>query len=103
MPMEYDKHLLCVECRQSFCFSISEQNFFAARGLTNEPRRCHCCRVVVRAARLGLDATVATAAVSCAQCGVATRVPFQPRGHKPILCFACLQEKRHSELSISAI
>jgi CxxC-x17-CxxC domain-containing protein len=32
--------------------------------------------------------------VPCAQCGREARVPFQPRGSKPVLCQECFQRKR---------
>jgi hypothetical protein len=39
-----DKTLTCVECRYEFTFTAGEQEFFASRGYTNEPRRCPQCR-----------------------------------------------------------
>ena len=39
-----DKTLECAECGTSFTFSASEQEFFATKGYTNEPKRCPGCR-----------------------------------------------------------
>ena len=34
-----DKTLKCVECGTEFVFSASEQEFYAEKGFTNEPKR----------------------------------------------------------------
>ena len=39
-----DKTLECVDCGSNFTFSASEQEFFANKGFTNEPKRCPDCR-----------------------------------------------------------
>ena len=39
-----DKTLVCAECGASFTFTSGEQEFFASRGYTNEPKRCPECR-----------------------------------------------------------
>ena len=39
-----DKSLTCVECGAPFTFTSGEQEFFASRGYTNEPKRCPECR-----------------------------------------------------------
>jgi CxxC-x17-CxxC domain-containing protein len=31
---------------------------------------------------------------TCAQCGKATEVPFQPRGDKPVYCSDCYRKTR---------
>ena len=38
--MKEDKTLTCCECGQEFVFTASEQEFYAEKGFTNEPRRC---------------------------------------------------------------
>ena len=35
-----DKTLTCVECGADFTFEAGEQEYFAQKGFTNEPRRC---------------------------------------------------------------
>ena len=39
-----DKELTCVECGAPFIFTVGEQEFFASRGYTNDPKRCSACR-----------------------------------------------------------
>lgn len=43
--MEYhDRQLTCLDCNQPFVFSAGEQEFFAAKGFREEPKRCKPCR-----------------------------------------------------------
>ena len=42
--MYTDKTLTCRDCSQNFVFTTGEQEFFASRGLLNEPSRCPECR-----------------------------------------------------------
>ena len=42
--MKEDKTLTCCECGNEFVFTASEQEFYAEKGFTNEPRRCPACR-----------------------------------------------------------
>ena len=44
-----DKTLKCVECGNEFVFSASEQEFYAEKGFTNEPKRCSSCRAARKA------------------------------------------------------
>ncbi len=39
-----DKTITCRDCGQGFAFTASEQQFFAEKGFTNEPKRCPTCR-----------------------------------------------------------
>jgi len=39
-----DKSIQCSDCGTTFTFSAGEQEFFASKGFTNEPRRCPQCR-----------------------------------------------------------
>ncbi len=53
-----DKALNCVDCSATFTFSAGEQEFFAGKGFTNEPKRCPDCRQAKkqqRRADVGLD------------------------------------------------
>ena len=84
-----DKTLKCVDCRHDFIFSAGEQQFFSTIKLTNEPKRCPNCRLVLRFSRAGRDTTQLTQ-VTCADCQKVTMVPFKPRGHRPIYCTDCL-------------
>ncbi len=39
-----DKTIVCQDCKEEFVFSAGEQEFFASRGLEQEPKRCKSCR-----------------------------------------------------------
>jgi len=39
-----DKSIQCSDCRTTFTFTSGEQEFFASKGFTNEPKRCVSCR-----------------------------------------------------------
>jgi CxxC-x17-CxxC domain-containing protein len=76
-----------------FVFSAGEQQFFCQRNLSNTPKRCPGCRLALRFARLGRDASQLSD-VACAECEKPTKVPFKPRGHRPIYCNDCMASKR---------
>lgn len=88
-----DRFLNCRDCNASFLFSAGEQEFFSNKGLANEPKRCHNCRVLMKVKRSGKDEETTTE-VNCADCGTATRVPFKPSGYKPVYCSACFNLKK---------
>ena len=45
MMQQYtNKNLNCVDCGQTFLFSADDQEFYARKGFTNEPKRCKICR-----------------------------------------------------------
>ena len=39
-----EKSLQCADCGKTFAFTAEEQEFFASKGYTNEPKRCPTCR-----------------------------------------------------------
>ena len=39
-----DKTLVCQDCGKEFIFTAGEQEFYATKCLTNEPKRCKECR-----------------------------------------------------------
>ncbi|AMP20623.1 cytochrome C551 [endosymbiont 'TC1' of Trimyema compressum] len=39
-----DKTLSCSDCGADFVFTQGEQEFYAEKGFTNEPKRCPECR-----------------------------------------------------------
>jgi CxxC-x17-CxxC domain-containing protein len=93
-PMVFqDKDLSCRDCNKTFVFSAGEQDFFSAKGLVNEPKRCPNCRILMRVQRNGEDPS-RTAEVNCAECGSPTRVPFQPKGYRPVYCSYCFRTKK---------
>jgi CxxC-x17-CxxC domain-containing protein len=87
-----DKTMTCVECGAAFEFTAGEQEFHASRGFTTEPRRCPDCRRARKGATGGDDrpARQMFEAV-CGTCGNIARVPFEPRGDRPVYCSDCFQ------------
>ena len=39
-----DRTLVCSSCNSEFVFTAGEQEFYAEKGLTSEPKRCKACR-----------------------------------------------------------
>ncbi|HEX5506051.1 MAG TPA: zinc-ribbon domain containing protein [Thermomicrobiales bacterium] len=103
-----DKTLTCRDCGQAFTFTAGEQEFYAQRGLTNEPGRCPECRAARKSQQSGGYASGGSYSAGggyerpqrqmypaiCSQCGKETMVPFQPRGDKPVYCSDCFAERR---------
>jgi CxxC-x17-CxxC domain-containing protein len=87
-----DKTLTCADCGATFTFSAEDQEFFQTKGYTNEPKRCPECRQTRKTERFGARRQMFPA--TCAQCGKATEVPFQPRGDKPVYCSDCFRQMR---------
>ena len=102
-----DKSIQCSDCGTTFTFSAEEQEQFASRGYTNEPKRCPSCRLARRGERsggggyggggggYGRSSREMYPAV-CAQCGKETQVPFQPRGDRPVYCSDCFSRQQVS-------
>ncbi|MHB8105568.1 MAG: zinc-ribbon domain containing protein [Dehalococcoidales bacterium] len=94
-----DKSLTCSDCGATFTFSAEDQEFFQTKGYTNEPKRCPECRQARKTERFGSSgggygAKRQMFPATCAQCGKATEVPFQPRGDKPVYCSDCYRQMR---------
>ena len=95
-----DRILVCRDCGNEFTFTAGEQEFYASKGLTNEPGRCPTCRSArrgglqnpSRAPREPREQHEAT----CASCGRQTTVPFVPREDRPVYCSDCFQSQRPS-------
>lgn len=89
--MEFeDKKLICSDCGAEFLFTVREQEFYAEKGFTNEPKRCKDCRSARKQAG-GNNRTKTFTEVTCANCGVTTQVPFKPREDRPVYCRDCFQ------------
>ena len=75
-----DKTLTCRDCNQQFVFTAGEQDFYASRGLTNEPGRCPDCRAIRRGQGGGGGGgrTREMFDVICSNCGKQTQVPSSP-------------------------
>jgi CxxC-x17-CxxC domain-containing protein len=92
-----DKTLTCSDCGQQFVFSADDQEFYATRGFS-EPKRCRSCRAMRRNEREGSESGGMARPprperemfdVVCSNCGQPTKVPFQPRGDRPVYCRDC--------------
>lgn len=46
-----DKTIKCVDCGTEFTFTARDQEFYAEKGFTNEPKRCKACRDKKKAER----------------------------------------------------
>ena len=122
-----DRTLNCVDCSQPFIWTEGEQEFYAQRGLTNEPRRCPDCRRARKSQQGGGGGGGYSSSggyggggggggyssggggydrpqrqmypAVCSQCGKETQVPFQPRGDKPVYCSDCFAQQRQGSYS----
>jgi len=88
-----DKSIECSDCGSTFTFSASEQEMFAQRGYTNDPKRCQSGRAI-REAQGNSSPSYGSSRrqmfpVVCAECGKQTEVPFEPRGSRPVYCSDC--------------
>ena len=95
--MATDETLQCRDCGQSFLFTVGEQEFYQSRGLMHKPARCPECRASRKSSMSGggyggerPQRQMFTA--TCSSCGREARVPFQPRGDKPVYCSECFQQ-----------
>jgi CxxC-x17-CxxC domain-containing protein len=106
-----DQTLTCRDCGNQFVWTAGEQEFYQARGLTNQPRRCPTCRQARKSSGVGGSYSGSSAGYSggstsfdrgprqmypavCDNCGKQTEVPFQPTTGKPVYCSDCFRERR---------
>jgi CxxC-x17-CxxC domain-containing protein len=97
-----DKSIQCSDCGNTFTFSAEEQEQFASRGYTNDPKRCQSCRETRKSRNsgnggnrgYGYKAPREMFDAVCAQCGKDTRVPFEPRSGRPVYCSNCYNQVR---------
>lgn len=104
--MFQDKTLVCKDCSNDFSFTVSEQEFFAEKGFTNEPGRCPACRAAKKDQNSGRNGNNRgfqgrssereMYPVVCHTCGANTTVPFQPSGDKPVYCRDCYKPRRQN-------
>ena len=98
-----DRTLTCADCGTPFTFSADDQSYHAQKGFTNEPKRCPNCRTQRREQRGdssyggggggGYGGQREMFSATCASCGKEARVPFQPRGDKPVYCSDCFRSQ----------
>jgi CxxC-x17-CxxC domain-containing protein len=98
-----DRSLTCADCGTTFAFTAGEQEFHAQKGFTNDPGRCPECRATRRQQRDGggggggsYGGSREMFSATCATCGKEARVPFQPRGDKPVYCSDCFRSQAGS-------
>ncbi len=100
-----DQTLTCRDCGQSFTFTAGEQEFYASRGLLNTPGRCPSCRAARKSSGGYSSGQTSDRGYSdraprqmhearCDSCGGVARVPFVPRGDKPVYCSDCFSKMR---------
>ena len=79
--MYQDKTLICQDCGREFIWTAAEQEFYAEKGFTNEPKRCKECRE--KRKNNGRPQHEMYDAV-CANCGNPCKVPFKPTEGRPV-------------------
>jgi CxxC-x17-CxxC domain-containing protein len=92
----HDQPITCVDCGETFTWTVGEQIFFHDKGLKNEPKRCRPCKQA-KNDRLAAISAAHTSGVRqrieviviCAQCGEETTVPFYPSQGRPVYCRSC--------------
>ena len=106
-----DKTIVCVDCGAEFTFTADEQQRFAERGFTNEPKRCKTCRDAKKSSQGGgggggyggrgggggrgfSSGPRQMFPATCASCNKPTEVPFKPSGSRPVYCRDCFQSQR---------
>lgn len=93
--MTTDQTIKCRDCGADFVFTAGEQEFYASKGLTHTPTRCPECRAARKnggSGGYGERAPRQMYTATCSNCGGEARVPFQPRGDKPVYCSNCYQQ-----------
>jgi CxxC-x17-CxxC domain-containing protein len=101
-----DKSIQCSDCGTTFTFSAEEQEQFASRGYTNDPKRCPSCRQARKARQYGNNGNGygngsyrsprQMFRVKCSECGKDTEVPFEPTNGRPVYCSDCYRKVRLS-------
>jgi CxxC-x17-CxxC domain-containing protein len=98
--VQQDRTLTCRDCGMDFVFSVGEQQFFASKGLANDPHRCPSCRAAAKRSR-GAPSPGSRAyhAAICNGCGNQAMVPFEPRLDRPVFCSSCFDKVRAEQAS----
>lgn len=104
-----DRTLTCVDCGVEFIHSSADQEYYAQKGFTSDPKRCTSCRAYRRSVRDGGDGAAAGGprgyartdeapreyfVAICTSCGNQAQVPFKPRMDKPVYCSDCFRNIR---------
>jgi CxxC-x17-CxxC domain-containing protein len=103
-----DRTLTCVDCGLDFTHTAADQEYYAQKSFTSDPKRCPGCRASRRQTRGdGWDVRSIGGprgyerggdpvdreyfAVTCSRCGNNAQVPFKPRLDKPVYCSDCFR------------
>ncbi len=114
-----DRNITCRDCNREFVFTGGEQEFYASKGLMNDPVRCPDCRAARKSARSTLESDSGYVRyggaasfsgrtprqmhpATCATCGEMTEVPFIPRGDRPVYCSSCFSKVRQEQEAAAA-
>lgn len=105
-----DRTMTCVDCGVEFIHSVADQEFYAQKGFTSDPKRCASCRAYRRTSRdAGGDSRAGGGprgyehtggapreyfVAICTSCGNQAQVPFKPRTDKPVFCSDCYRTIR---------
>ncbi len=104
-----DRELTCRDCGGAFIFTAGEQEFYASKGLQNDPVRCPSCRATRKLMRPQDREEIPSYGVyvswggrtprqlhvaTCSGCARSAEVPFVPRGDRPVFCSECYNEER---------
>ena len=92
--MYEDKTLVCKECGNEFIFTAGEQEFYALKGLENEPQRCKACRAARKAASKSNREMID---IICSRCGKADRIPASLRNKPDPLCSDCFAKESQAK------
>ena len=105
-----DRTVTCVDCSVEFIHSAADQEFYAEKGFTSDPKRCTSCRAYRRSSREGGGDDVRSMGgprgyerpddrgpreyfvAVCTSCGNQAQVPFKPRMDKPVYCSDCYRQ-----------
>jgi CxxC-x17-CxxC domain-containing protein len=105
--MYLDRTMTCVDCGVAFIHSAADQEYYAQKGFTSDPKRCASCRAYRRSTRdTGADPAAGGPrgyersddrgsreyfVAICSSCGNQAQVPFKPRADKPVYCSDCFR------------
>lgn len=96
-----EKSIQCSDCGTTFNFSTEEQEIFARKGYTHDPKRCPPCRQARKTNRHQSNRRSYTThreifPAICTMCGRDTKVPFEPDEGRPVYCSDCYARARPS-------
>ncbi len=104
-----DRTMTCVDCGVEFIHSAADQEYYAQKGFTSDPKRCASCRAYRRSTRDGGSDDAHSLGgprgyertddrspkeyfvAICTSCGNQAQVPFKPRMDKPVYCSDCFR------------